>query len=393
MLGGAETSSAALALAMRAAGVDARIVFVMTGEPLSQRLDERRVPYSSVGLGRGRDVLRHPHRLARAVSKEADVVISMSAGYLAGALRVGGFRGQIVAVEHGALLQMRQLSHWYRTVRTIDRYSGVWACAAEVAVSEYLAARLRTTHHSRTLAVIPNGVDLDHYRPTTSQSSATDGVVVGCAARLIPGKGIDDAIRAFSRPELHGSRLRIAGQGPAGQELKALADTLAPSAAIQFLGSVQDMASFWRECDLAVVPSNTLSESFGMSAVEAMACGKPIVASTSGALPEVVDDGVTGLVYEAGDIASLARSIAAYQRAPELRHRHGLAARRRCEERFAITEVARRYLELIGAVSDRDRTTEVVPPRLPGGNDGGSRSQRTLFSWRKQLPIEFVIRA
>jgi glycosyltransferase involved in cell wall biosynthesis len=352
MLGGAETSSAALALAMRAAGVDARIVFVMTGEPLSQRLDETRVPYSSVGLGRGRDVLRHPHRLARLVSKEADVVISMSAGYLAGALRAGGFRGPIVAVEHGALLQMRQLSHWYRTVRRIDRYSGVWACAAEVAVSEYLAARLRTTHHARPLAVIPNGVDLDHYRPATSQSAATDGVVVGCAARLIPGKGIDDAIRAFSRPELHGSRLRIAGQGPAGRELEALAGSLPASTRIQFVGSVQDMASFWRECDIALVPSNTFVESFGMAAIEAMACGKPVVVSTSGALPEVVHDGVTGRVYEAGDVTSLALAIAAYQLDPELRHRHGVSARRRCEERFAITDVARRYLALAGVVSD-----------------------------------------
>jgi glycosyltransferase involved in cell wall biosynthesis len=198
--------------------------------------------------------------------------------------------------------------------------------------------------------VIPNGVDLKLYRPSARTVSASDPVVVACAARLIVGKGLDDAIRVVARPELHDVRLRIAGEGPWRRHLEHLADSLGTSARVEFVGAVHDMPTFWQNCDIALAPTNTLVESFGMTAIEAMASGRPVIVSTSGALPEVVADGQTGTVYPAGDLSSLATAIGAYARDPELRRLHGIAGRRRCEERFSVADVARRYLDVVDEV-------------------------------------------
>lgn len=347
ILGGAETSSVALAGAMRALSADARVVFVTSATHLEQRVEEAEIPYVEVGLERGRDVLRHPRKLARVASAASDTIISMSSGYLAGALRVGGFRGRIVAVEHGgALLQMNQLSLPWRVARSLERRSGIWTCSAEIAVSEFVADRLRKTHHPARIEVIPNGVDTTRYvsAPATRED---ESVVVACAGRLIPGKGFDDAIRAVSSPELRHVRLRIAGAGPARLALERLARELRVENRVELTGPVLNMPSFWQASDIALVPSNTLVESFGMTAVEAMATGRPVIASTSGALPEVVGTDGCGTIYEAGDLEALTRAITAYAADPVLRARHGAAARARCERRFAVDEVARRYLALL----------------------------------------------
>jgi glycosyltransferase involved in cell wall biosynthesis len=141
-------------------------------------------------------------------------------------------------------------------------------------------------------------------------------------------------------------RLLVAGEGPRRRALEDLAAALAVDDRTSFLGLVEEMPAFWRSTDLAVVPSNGWVESFGMSAVEAMACAKSVVASDSGALPEVVRDGETGRVVPAGDVGALASAIAEYARDPAKRALHGLNGRRRCEEHFPIEQTASRYLDL-----------------------------------------------
>jgi glycosyltransferase involved in cell wall biosynthesis len=106
------------------------------------------------------------------------------------------------------------------------------------------------------------------------------------------------------------------------------------------------MPRFWRGVDLAVVPSNRLVESFGMSAIEAMACGKPVVVSDSGALPDIISDGETGRRVPAGDIPKLAEALADYVLDRERLRSHGLKARRRAEEHFGMERAAERYLQL-----------------------------------------------
>jgi len=103
----------------------------------------------------------------------------------------------------------------------------------------------------------------------------------------------------------------------------------------------------------AVVPS-TFVESFGMAALEAAACGIPVIATRSGALPEVVSDGVTGTLVDPGDVTALGDAIVAYATEPHLRAQHGAAGHEWARERFNIAQCARAYLDLFAEL-DRIR--------------------------------------
>jgi glycosyltransferase involved in cell wall biosynthesis len=163
---------------------------------------------------------------------------------------------------------------------------------------------------------------------------------------LIEGKGVEDAIAALARPPLARAGLRIAGAGPLEAELRDLARSLDVAARVEFSGRVLDMPAFWRSVDVALVPSNQWIESFGMVALEAMACARPVVVTRNGALPSLVKDGQTGIVVPPADVDALAGALGAYGRDPALRDRHGWAGRQCCEEQFSIERTAVRYLEL-----------------------------------------------
>lgn len=181
-------------------------------------------------------------------------------------------------------------------------------------------------------------------------------MVVGCAARLVEGKGVEDVLEALADPRLGAARLRIAGDGEQLQALRARARSLGVDSRTEFLGAVVDMPSFWRSTDLAVAPSREVVESFGMSAVEAMACGKPVVATENGGLAEVVADGETGRIVPRGDVPALVSAIGDYLEDGERRAAHGLAGRRRCELKYSIDHTAARYLALCSdLVSTRGR--------------------------------------
>jgi glycosyltransferase involved in cell wall biosynthesis len=359
LIGGAETFTIDLAMAMRSHGADPSVVFVLDKAPLGRRLDALGIDTFELKLPRGRAVLRNPRRLAHAVAQSgADVTILVESGYLAAALRAGGYRAPVIGVEHGSLLHLDALSPYRRLVRKIDRRSGANRCSAIVAVSEHMRERLLREGGRSRVVHIPNGIDLARFTPNgAKEPDGTDGVVVGCAARLVDGKGVEDLMRALAQPSLAKTRLQIAGEGPNASALEHLGRSLGLEERMDLQGPVFDMPAFWRSIDIGVVPSNGLVESFGISAIEAMACAKPVVVTDSGALPDVIDDGATGTVVRAGDVTGLAEAIGRYASNPALRLEHGANGRRRCEERFSIQETASRYLELcrelIRPASDR----------------------------------------
>ena len=300
-----------------------------------------------------RDEEKIDYLLMRAVEKANENKDSLKKSWddLAALLRLGGYRQPIVAVEHGAILQLDRLPTINRFARKLLRASGLWVGAVEVAVSAYMHHRLLQEWSSRRAICIPNGVDLDRFhtkRESDDYRRCSGEVVIACAARFVPGKGVDDLIRAFGVASLDQAGLYIAGDGPERRTLELLARSLQLEDRIRFLGPVLDMPAFWKSSDIAVVPSTQSIESFGMSAAEAMACGKPVVATRNGALPNIVLNGVTGRIVEPGDIGALAQALRAYAADPVLRSEHGSNGRRRCEERFSIKRTASSYLELCG---------------------------------------------
>jgi glycosyltransferase involved in cell wall biosynthesis len=349
--GGAETHTANLAGALRRLGAEASVLFVTSAGTLAERLRDAGVPWEVLGHSRGRGVLLRPRRLARrATELGPDGVLTPSPGYLPAALRLGGYRGRIAAVNHGRILQLDREPAARRLVRRADRASGFWAADVEVAVSAAIAARLeRERFRARRVVTIPNGVDVDV--PPPNGVPAARPFTVGWAGRFVPGKGVDVLVRGFASAGLDEARLVLGGDGPERSQAEALARDLGVAETVEFPGWVESGPGFWQGCDLAVAPPDGWRESFGMSALEAMAAGLPVVATRNGGLVELVEDGVTGRLVEAGDAQGLAEAIRDYAAEPDLRRDHGRAARRRAEDRFAIERTAAGYLGLFGAAS------------------------------------------
>lgn len=347
-----------LGAALRRAGVDAEVVFLTDPGRLGRRLTSAGVPYRALGFRRGRDILRRPRRYAAEIARVGpDGALLVECGYMGVALRAGGYRGPIVATEHGALLiPAKSRVEW--ALRRLFRLGAAWSDDAEVAVSDFMLARMREQPHARRVCRIPNGIDLATPAPSLVPCNTGRPFLVGFAGRLVPGKGADHLISAFAQVrERLPAKLLFAGDGPERARLDGLARDAGLAADIEFLGVVEDVGALWSRCDVAVFPSQTLPESFGLAALEAMSSCKPVVATSVGALSELVVDGATGTIVQPGDTAGLAAALVAYGKDPGLRHRHGSAARQRSIERFSIESCARAYIslfqELAGARAGR----------------------------------------
>jgi glycosyltransferase involved in cell wall biosynthesis len=355
-MGGAEILTAKLDDRMRSLGADVTIVFVQTPLPLSEHLLGSENPFRSLDLRRGRDVLLHPRRFAREVSRNGpDGALLIERGMMAAALRTGGYRGPIVAVEHGVLLQEAG-SPWTlrRMVRALGRVAGAAATDVEVAVSDYMLSEMRRDVHARRTQRIYNGIDPDAYPEAGRPEDSAEDLVIGFAGRLVPGKGADHLLAAAQRalPRLP-LTVVIAGHGPERARLVERARALGLEERVRFLGIVEDMPSFFERCDIVTVPSDAWVESFSMVTLEAMGSGRAIVASRQGAIPELILDGVTGTLVPPGDVGALAAALVRYGESPQLRGEHGGAARARAVERFHIDACAHAYMRLFEEVAGR----------------------------------------
>jgi glycosyltransferase involved in cell wall biosynthesis len=352
-IGGAEVLSVVLASAFRRLGVNSEFVFVTSSGPLVDRLVRADIPFRVLGFKRGRDIMWHPLRYSAAVAAcGPDGALLPECGFVGAALRAGGFDAPIAAIEHGVLLQ-RPDSAAQTVARLLNRIAGAWADDVEIGVSDYIVERMRRVPHARRFGRIYNGIDPAPFASVRSAlgDRGEDLSVVGFAGRLIPGKGADDAIAAVAQALRRAPlRLLIAGDGPDRERLSGLARSLKIADRVEFLGMLADVRQLWQRCDVAIFPSNEFIESFGMVALEAMACGKPLVATRNGAAPELVRDRETGTVVSPGDVAALADALVTYAHRPALARSHGAAGRARVIQRFQIDQCAEAYLRCFGLI-------------------------------------------
>jgi glycosyltransferase involved in cell wall biosynthesis len=346
LIGGTERVTAALAERLRTDGDDARVLFMKDAGSWAERLREVGVPFAEGGFSRPLPVRRYA-RLARELG--ADAAITSWTGAMAWGLRAGGYRGAVVPVEHGALMQVHTLSAGARARFLASRRLGTLAADAGVAVSETAAAAVHAAGAPRRLEVIHNGHPVDD-RPAAARDRAPFTVLA--AGRLVPSKGFDDLIEGFAAARHsggipHDARLVIAGDGPDAARLRALADDRGVTDALTLPGWVADMPAFWRKGDVAAVPSREWIEAGPLVAVEAMAAGLPIVGSERGGLVELVADGVSGALVAPGDPAAIGAALAAYAADPALRRAHGEAGRRHQREHNDIGACAAAYRALI----------------------------------------------
>jgi glycosyltransferase involved in cell wall biosynthesis len=189
-------------------------------------------------------------------------------------------------------------------------------------------------------------VDASQPEPRTSRET----VVIGTAGRLVPLKGLMHLLRSVASlaPQFPDLRLEIAGQGPQRDELEDEARRLGLTGRMRFLGWQQNLGQVFRDWDVFAMPS--LEEGFGMAALEAMAAGLPVVATSAGGLAELIEDGETGYLVPPADVAGLTERLRLLVLDPERRRTMGAAARNRVRLHFAADRMVRQIEAIYAAI-------------------------------------------
>jgi len=212
------------------------------------------------------------------------------------------------------------------------------------------ASRLRGLLESRpgAVGVLPNGVDAERFRPDVHDDSGLracyglsleDRVVlfVGALDRAHYFKGVDVLLQAMARMPERNARLLLVGDGDLRAEYQKQAAGLGLGERVLFCGRVPDQAlpAHYGLSDLLVLPSTTMGEAFGLVLLEAMACGKPVIASNLPGVRSVVSAGESGLLVNPGDPGHLAETLRALLDSPARRQEMGARGRAAVEEKYA----------------------------------------------------------
>lgn len=209
-----------------------------------------------------------------------------------------------------------------------------------------LYARLHLDRARGLRRVIPNGVPaVAPSSPTRPADLPTAGAVVGVIGRLSREKGVDLGLSALAHPDappdLH---LVVLGRGDLRCALEAEARALGVAERVHMLGFRDDLAPYLAHLDAVLLPSR--HEGLPFAALEAMAAGCPVIAARVGGLPELIDDGHTGLLVPPEDPAALARGLSRLLGSPALRERLTAAARAHVTARFTRTAMGEAHRTL-----------------------------------------------
>jgi glycosyltransferase involved in cell wall biosynthesis len=204
------------------------------------------------------------------------------------------------------------------------------------------------------IRVIPNGIHPGEFQTTLTPGECRiqlglpeDRVIILFFGNLVPYKGPEVLLKAFKRvcEDYDDLLLLYVGRGPLQSELEELSQEL--KVEVEFAGYVtdEDKARYYQAADIFSLPSVNLAEAFGIVNLEAMASGLPIVASRLGGIPDIVREGLNGLLFEPGNVEELARALRYLVENQEERERMGRAGRKMAEA-YRWEEIARRTEEV-----------------------------------------------
>jgi N-acetyl-alpha-D-glucosaminyl L-malate synthase BshA len=238
---------------------------------------------------------------------------------------------KIVTTLHGTDITLvgQDPSYYTLTKFSIEQSDAVTAVSAYLREETYRAFGCGNCD----VRVVPNFISTTEYHPATDDSyrrglAPTNHRVLVHISNFRPVKRLLDVVRIFAgvRKALPATLVMV-GDGPDRDPAEHEVDALGVRKDVRFLGKVENVGDVLRGGDLLLLPSTT--ESFGLAALEAMACGVPVIASAAGGLPEVVKDGEGGLLAPVGDVAGMTeRALRLLQDAAEYeRMRRSAAAR------------------------------------------------------------------
>lgn len=347
--GGAERQLVELANGLDPTRFAPSVACVVEGGPLAQELAARQIPLSifdARGLGGLLSFVQHTRRLA------PDIVHS----FLFGSNIIGSFAATIAGVPI-VITSRRSLGffkdgrpHYDLLQRVANRFTDVVVANAEAVRIDTIG---REGLDPRRVRVIRNGVDLARFSGAADTSATRaalrggvggDGPLVVVVANLIPYKGLEYFIEAWREVlrRMPDACAVVVGEGPARGELEERSADVARK--LRFVGSRDDVPAILAASDLVV--QSSLYEGFPNAVLEAMAAGRPIVATDVGGTVEAVVQERTGLLVPPRDSAALAGAMLHLLTDRAVAQRFGQAGRERVEAEFSVPQMVAKYEDL-----------------------------------------------
>jgi glycosyltransferase involved in cell wall biosynthesis len=281
----------------------------------------------------------------------------------AGVPTIVSLRGADALIEpsigYGKVLDEFHRRRISSTLRTADHV---------IAVSRALADRaLELGATPEKVSVVLKGVDHERFAPGNASGARRalglpERPTVLFVGSLIPRKGLESLLAAIElvRQRVPDVQLIACGSGPDAARLQQLVKDKQLDAHVRLLGWVERpvIPEYFRACDVFVLPS--LSEGSGNVLVEAAASAKPSIGTNDSGIPDYVDDGVTGYLFEKGNARDLAEKLVELLRDPELAQRMGIAARDRAASRHRYGQMLDALLDIFERVVAERRRTRTV---------------------------------
>ena len=260
---------------------------------------------------------------------------------------VGGNKLPVVTTLHGTdVALVGQHRDFYATTRF-----SLLAGTRLTAVSGWLAAETeRVFHLGRPIEVIYNFINTGEYQRKSNPIyrktlAGEDEKIIIHISNFRPLKRVEDVVRIFQLiSRVLPARLVLVGDGPAMPVVKSLVNEYGLGSLVHFMGVQDHVLPLLSVADLLLLPSE--KESFGLAALEGMACEVPVVGSRSGGLPEVVSHGEAGLLAPAGDINEMSRLALEILSNPGLHTKLSRGARETAVTRFDAARWVNRYEQL-----------------------------------------------
>jgi L-malate glycosyltransferase len=354
---GAVATELGIALAAR----DHEVHFITYEHPFRLPHFLPRVTFHEVNIGRYPLFEYPPYDLALAVRMH-DVVLSQgldllhvhyaiphatSAWIAKEMLATQGRKLPVVTTLHGTDITIVGQDHSYHSITRFsiersDRITSVSQWLKDETVKAFGCENCR-------VEVIPNFVDpvafeRSHHGDSLKQELGGGRPVLMHISNFRPVKRVRDVVRVFAKVRAQKPcTLVMVGDGPERSSAEEEARELGVAGDVRFLGRIDDVAPLLAAADLYIFPSE--SESFGLSALEALASGVPVVAARVGGLPEVVQDGITGALRPLGDIDGMA-AAALELLEPARWAQVSAAAAADARARFATGDVVQQYERL-----------------------------------------------
>lgn len=283
-------------------------------------------------------------------------------------------------------------------LRLLDFRIGVSDAMVDLLISRgFDPDRLFAIYNGLDFTPRPASMDRPSYWKSVGADWPVDCVVAGIAARLNPVKDLATLIRGFAKarescPQL---RLLIAGDGEQKNELQALTVSLGVEHEVCFAGWVSDIDTFYRSIDINTLTS--LSETFPYALTEGARAGLPTVASRVGGVPYLIDHGINGFLFEAGDAEGLARHLSLLAGDATLRAHMGRRLYQKGVNKYSLESTLERQLEIYNIILRRsararkDRDGALVCGAYGRGNAGDDAILEAIVTELRQIDPDLPV--